>query len=168
MKLIELLKDSNSKAMCEAVVKWVGKSPARFAELIGHVMGKDRLLMQRAVYPMSFAIEKNPALIEPYYKVLLQQMQAPGLHEAVRRNILRALEYVEVPEAWQGELMDYCFRFITDPREKPAVKASSLTVLSKLAKEYPEILPEIKLIIEENWDRETAAFRARAKKAFKF
>ena len=167
MKLIELLKDSNSKAMCEAVVKWVGKSPARFKELVSHVMGKDKLLMQRAVYPMSFAIEKNPSFIEPHYKALLQQMQTPGLHEAVRRNIIRALEYVQVPEAWQGELMDCCFRFITDPKEKPAVKASCLTVLSKLAKEYPEIIPEIKLIMEENWDRETAAFRARARKSFK-
>ena len=64
MKLIELLKDSNSKAMCEAVVKWVGKSPARFKELVSHVMGKDKLLMQRAVYPMSFAIEKNPSFID--------------------------------------------------------------------------------------------------------
>lgn len=168
MSLINLLEDSNSKRMCEAVVKWVGNSPARFAELLAHVNGKDKLLMQRAAYPMSFAIEKKPGFITPHYKVLLKRMKEPNLHDAIRRNIIRALEYADVPGKWQGELMDACFQFLTDPKEKPAVKASCLTVLGKLAKQFPEILPEIKLIVDEARDHETAAFRARARKVFGF
>lgn len=166
MSLVKLLEESNSKSMCDLVVKWVGNSPARFSDLVKHVNGKDKLLMQRAAYPMSFAIEKNPAFITPHYKTLLKRMKEPGLHDAVRRNMMRALEYVEVPAKWQGEVMDACFQFLTDPKEKPAVKASCLTVLGKLAKQFPEILPEIKLIIDEAKDRETAAFRARARKEF--
>jgi hypothetical protein len=60
--------------------------------------------------------------------------------------------------------MDICFRYIAFPNEAVAVKAFSLTVLQNLSKTYPEILPEIKLLIEERWDHETAAFKSRAKK----
>ena len=34
-------------------------------------------------------------------------------------------------------------------------------------KQYPEIIPEIKTIIEERWEHETAAFRSRAKNFLK-
>ena len=152
--------------MCESVVKWIGRSPARFAQLVAYVDGDDRLLMQRAAYPLSFAIEKNPAFVTPHYHTLIRRMKEPGLHDAIRRNILRAFEYVDVPALWQGELMDACFQFISNPREKPAVKASCITVLGRLAKQHPDIVPEIKLVIEEMRDNETAAFRARARKVF--
>jgi len=36
--------------------------------------------------------------------------------------------------------------------------------LFNLSKLYPEIKPELKLIIEELWDNETAAFKSRGKK----
>lgn len=45
--------------------------------------------------------------------------------------------------------MDICFNYIASPTEAVAIKAFSLTVLSNLAAIYPEILPEIKLLIEE-------------------
>ena len=59
--------------------------------------------------------------------------------------------------------MNICFRFVESPAEAVAVKAFSLTVLHNLAKPYPEILPEIKLIIQEQLSRQTAAFKSRAK-----
>jgi hypothetical protein len=48
-----------------------------------------------------------------------------------------------------------------------AVKAFSLTILSHLAADYPDIRGELKLIIEEQWEHSTAAFRSRAKKVLK-
>jgi hypothetical protein len=63
--------------------------------------------------------------------------------------------------------MDVCFRYFSSPTEAIAIKAFSISVLQKLAKLYPEIINEIKLIIEERWDYETPAFKARAKKLLK-
>ena len=54
--------------------------------------------------------------------------------------------------------MDICFRYVASPKEAVAVKAFSLTVLGNLAKLYPEILPEIKLLIEAQLPNQTAAF----------
>jgi hypothetical protein len=63
--------------------------------------------------------------------------------------------------------MDTCFRYIASPDETVAVKAFSLTILHNLSHQYPEIKNELKLVIEERWNYETAAFRSRAKKILK-
>jgi hypothetical protein len=47
--------------------------------------------------------------------------------------------------------MDVCFRYFSSPTEAIAIKAFSIAVLQKLAKLYPEIINEIKLIIQERW-----------------
>ena len=59
--------------------------------------------------------------------------------------------------------MDICFQYLQSPKEAVAIKAFSLTVLGKLANKYPEIIPEIKLLIEEQLPQQTAAFKSRAK-----
>ena len=59
--------------------------------------------------------------------------------------------------------MDICFNYVASPKEAVAIKAFSLSVLSNLGKLNPEILPEIKLLIEEQLPAQTAAFKSRAK-----
>ena len=59
--------------------------------------------------------------------------------------------------------MDICFRYVESPNEAVAIKAFSLTVLYNLSKLYPEIIPEVKTLIEIQWPKQTAAFRVRAK-----
>ena len=59
--------------------------------------------------------------------------------------------------------MDACFRYISVPGEAIAVKAFAFRVLENLSEIYPEIVPEIKLLIEENYKRETPAFKTRAR-----
>jgi hypothetical protein len=63
--------------------------------------------------------------------------------------------------------MNTCFEYIENPKEAVAIKAFSLTILSRLAKKYPEIISEIKLLIKEQAPVQTAAFTSRAKKILK-
>jgi hypothetical protein len=80
---------------------------------------------------------------------------------------VRLLEQIDIPKKYQGQVMDLCFRFIADPAEAAAVKAFSLTTLQNISRHYPEIKQELKLIIEDRWDLESAAFRSRAKNILK-
>ena len=54
-----------------------------------------------------------------------------------------------------------------DRQGRYAVKVFSLTILAGLAADYPDIRSELKLLIEEQWDTSTPAFRSRAKAALK-
>ena len=43
----------------------------------------------------------------------------------------------------------------------------SLTVLANLSKKYPEIIPEIKVLIEEQLPHQSTGFKSRANKLLK-
>jgi len=86
---------------------------------------------------------------------------------AVIRNTLRLLQDVDIPKRYHGRVMSICFDFIQSVDTPIAVKAFSLTVLQHLAVDYPEIRGELRLIIEEQWEQATAAFRSRARRILK-
>lgn len=162
----EILKE-HSKAQCDKIVCWVGDSQQRFDELIKLFFEGEYRVVQRAAWPMSYCVAEHPQLIRKHFKRLIKNLSKPGLHNAVKRNTLRLLQEIEIPEGLHGEVMDKCFGYILSYEEPVAVKAFALTVLGNLSQDYPGIIPEIRLVIEERMPHETAAFRSRAKKIWK-
>lgn len=167
MDLLEAILEEHSKEQCNRIVRFVGADKKRFAVLMKHFLTGEYVVAQRAGWPLSCCVEKHPDLLLPYYKQILDRVDSPGIHEAVIRNVVRMLQFVEIPKKFHGRAMDLCFNFISTHDTPVAVKAFSLTVLENLAAKYQEIKPELKLVIEERWEHETAAFRSRAGKILK-
>lgn len=164
MNLREEILAKHSKEQTNKIIDWIGGSQKRFDELVHLFLTDEYRVVQRAAWPIGCIAETQPQLLKKHLPVFVALLRKPGLHNAVRRNITRLLQYIPIPEKLKGDVMDACFSFICDVQEKAAVKAFSLTILEQLAKEYPEILPEIITVIEERWNYETAAFHSRAGK----
>jgi len=162
----EILKE-HSKAQCTKIVNWVGNSQQRFDELFDLFLEEEYRVTQRAGWPMSYCVITNPSFIKNHWKKLIDNLKKTDLHDAVKRNSIRFLQDMEIPEKYQGELMDICFKYLESPTEALAVKVFSMTVLGNLAKLYPEIKTELKLLIEEQLPNQSAGFKARAKKVLK-
>ncbi len=168
MDLRHILLSEHSKATCNKIVKWIGADQQRFDELILlFIHDKDPVVTQRAGWPLSYAVAAHPQLIHKHFGKLLKNLAKKDLHTAVKRNTVRLLQDMPIPEKYQGDVMNICFGYIISPEEKPAVKAFSLSVLQNLSRIYPEIKQELKTIIEDRWDMESAAFKSRAKKILK-
>jgi hypothetical protein len=167
MDLQQTILAEHSKANCNKIVKWVGNSQKRFAELFTLFLNSEYWVNQRAAWPLSNCVIDHPALISPHLSKLVRNLHKPGLHDSIKRNTVRLLQYIDIPKRFQGEIMDICLRYISSPDEPVAVKAFSLSILQNLSQQYPEIKNEVKLIIEERWPYETAAFHSRAKKFMK-
>ena len=167
MKLRDQLLKEHSKANCNAIVQWIGDSQQRFDELFDLFLNDEYRVVQRAGWPLSYAAEAHPKFIQKHFSKLLKNLQKPNLHNSVKRNTIRLLQEIPVPERFQGQVMDICFDYISSPAEAIAVKAFALTVLYNLSKQYPEIKPELRTIIENRWEYESAAFKSRAKKILK-
>jgi hypothetical protein len=112
-------------------------------------------------------VERNPELIKPWFGKIVPLLEKRVIHNAVHRNIMRLLQHVAIPEKYHGQAMNACFALISSPETEVAIKAFALTVLDNLCKQYPDIKSELKLVIEERWDYETAAFQSRARKILK-
>lgn len=156
-----------SKAIILEVAKYACSSSKRFKELMQCFLSNDYRLAQRAAWCVGWAAKMKPAMIAPHIKTLVMQLEKTDVHVAVIRNSVRVLEAIDIPEALHGDVMNACFRFIETPATPAAIKAFSLTTLYNLSKFYPEIKQELKLLIEDKMDNETAAFKSRGKKILK-
>jgi hypothetical protein len=163
MELREEILKEHSKAQCTKIVQWVGSSQKRFNELFALFLNDEYRVTQRAAWPVSYCVADYPVFIRTNFGKLLKNLQKPNLHDSIKRNSIRLLQHVAIPEQHQGEVMNICFGYLENPAEAVAIKAFSLTVLGNLAKLYPEIIPEVKLLVEEQLPHQTAAFKSRAK-----
>jgi hypothetical protein len=162
MDLRSTILAEHSKAQCDKIVEWVGSSQQRFNQLFQLFLQDEYRVTQRASWPVSHCVEANPTLMKSNFGKLVKNLQKPNLHNAIKRNTVRLLQYVDIPKKYQGEVMNCCFEFVANPREAVAIKAFSLTVLGNLAKQYPEIIPEIKLLITAHFPHQTHGFKSRA------
>ncbi len=167
MNIEQELLAEHSKQQAVKIAAYACASKRNFKELMKCFVSPEYRVAQRAAMSVSAAVRKAPAMIQPYLKDLVAQLQRKDVHNAVIRNSIRILEDIEIPEEMDGEMMNVCFQFIETPTTPIAIKAVSLTILHNLSKKYPEILPELKLIIQEKWDTETAAFKSRGRKILK-
>jgi hypothetical protein len=164
MDILQSLTREHSKKQTDRIVSFIGADKGRFAVLIKLFFAGEYRITQRAAWPLSYCVGAHPELIDPYFKRLLDNLERSDIPVAVIRNTVRLLQDVSIPKKHQGRVMKICFEFIQSPETPIAVKAFSLTILSHLAADYPDIRGELKLIIEEQWEHSTAAFRSRAKK----
>ncbi len=166
MNLREEILKEHSKAQCTKIVNWIGDKQPRFDDLFYLFINDEYRVVQRAAWPVSYAVINHPFLIKKHFATIFKKLQNAHVHTAVKRNTIRFLQEIDIPEKYEGVLMDLCFGYVASPTEAVAVKAFSLTVLKKLSKKYPEILPEIKLIIEEQLPHQTPAIKVRARDFF--
>ncbi len=167
MNLRNAILAEHSKAQANKIINWIGNNQERFDQLFTLFINDEYRVVQRAAWPLSYAVIKHPELIRKHFSQLLKNLEKPGIHDAVKRNTVRLLQHIDIPKRYHGKLMDTCFQYIASPAEKAAIKAFSLTILENLSAIYPEIKAELKTIIEDRWEHETAAFRARARNILK-
>ena len=118
---------------------------------------------QRAAWPMSVCVEKHPELISPYLNKLVDQLADSDVHDAVKRNTVRLLQYIEIPKKLQGKIYSICVDLIDDTSEPVAVRAFALTVAIKIAGKEPALLDELRLIAKAHLPHTSIAFHKRAR-----
>lgn len=163
MDLKAQLLAAHNRQNADLIADWVGTNQERFDGLLNILLSKDLKLAQRASWPLSISGMKHPFLIQNHLGKILINIKRKDIHNGVRRNTLNLFVYGEIPEKQESEMMNLCFDFVADPLESAAVKSSSLGILGKLAKKYPEILPELKIIIEDQLPFGANSFKIKAR-----
>lgn len=149
------------------IVIYVGSNPKRFAELVEIFLNGPYRVTQRAAWPLSNCVDLHPVLVKPHLKKLISFLGKAGEHDAVKRNILRFLQFIPIPKPLQGKTVDLCFQFFGSPKEPVAIRVFAMTVLANLAKENPDLKNEIIPMIEDQMPYGSAGFVSRGKKVLK-
>lgn len=163
MDLKTQIAKAHSKENAQATAKYVGKNTQRFNELMLLFFHDEYRVSQRAAHAVSHCVDQHPILLKPYINQMVENLKADP-KVAIRRNTVRLLQKQEIPEESQGLLLDKCLEYLTSAKETTAVKAFSMTIAHNLTKMYPELKPELKIVIEDLIQHATPGVINRGKK----
>lgn len=164
MNIREALESEHSRANIVKVVEYIGGDAGRFKKLVAIFLAGEHRTTQRAAWPLSVCAEKYPALMRPYLNMFLDLLPRKDLHNAVKRNITRLLQFVEIPKRLQGKAYSHCLDLIADQNEPIAVKAFSITVAEKIARSEPSLMDELRLVATEMIKDASPAIRVRLRR----
>lgn len=167
MDLTRELLRAHTKNQATKISDYVSDSPARFKALVDIFLKGPYRITQRASWPLNLCIERHPALVKPHLKRILKLLQEPGIHDAVKRNTMRFLQFCTIPRALHGNVADLCFQYLESKKEAVAVKVFAMTVLSSLIENEPDLKKELRIILEDQLPYASAGFTVRAHRVLK-
>lgn len=161
---LQLLPDSSKNSIIQAA-KYVINEPEIIESLIEFSFRQIPKLSARAARVVNECAVHNPQMILPYIQVIIDGLEATN-DDSIRFNILHLLTIIPLPEdeIIMGRIAEICFDSLEMPTKKIAVKVYALEILKSIAFHYPEIVQEIKLIIQKQYDYVSIAFQSRANK----
>jgi hypothetical protein len=163
MDIRQALMPEHSKRQTMAIVEFIGDDAQRFSELMKIFFAGEYRLTQRAAWPISYCAERHPELVRPYLPKLLDCLGRDDVHDAVKRNVVRLLQYVEIPRRLMGRVYAHCLDLIDDAYEPVAVRALALTVAARIAKSEPYLMNELRLVARKHLPHTTVAFQKTGK-----
>ena len=166
LNFAEIFAGGQSRLSTEVIAGFVGDDPRRFAELFKFFETGDPRQQQCSAWPMSVIAEEHPELVEPYLPKLLEYLPRNDVHDAVRRSIVRLLQFVTIPRRLKGKVYSYCLDLLDDPGQPVAVRCFALSAAVRAADNEPGLMNEIELVVHRHIDNSTAGFRARVRRVF--
>lgn len=161
----QLLKE-HSKQNANYIAEYIGNNTSLFDELFQLFVGNEYRMAQRSAYVLGIVTDNYPALIKPYVNVLIENLDNDVI-EAVKRNTVRTLQSVRIPETQEGRLTEKCFEYLTSNKESIAVKVFSMSILGNMTMKYPDLKNELKLVIEDLMENGTPGIISRGGKVLK-
>jgi len=167
MNLITILQKERSKKTNIEVAHYIGNSKERFAELIQIIIGKDLEMANRAAWVIPSITYKNiDQLIQPFLKTMIELLNQP-VHDAIKRNVVRILQFTTIPKKLQGITLEYCFQILNNPKEAVAIRVFAMTVLYNLTLQEPDLAHELYDSIELHMEGALPGYKNRGGKILK-
>lgn len=158
----ELLKE-HSRKQTECIAVWIGQDPGRFGQLMSLFLNDTYRVVQRASAVVSMVGCAYPALLHVYLPAMVDRLSEEGTPVALKRNVVKLLQYAALPEELHAAVINVCFDFLNDPEEAVAVRCHAMSVLGHMAVRYPELKQELAVVIKEHLAYGSAGFKARAR-----
>ncbi len=163
----DILIKEHSKRATNLVVEMVNNNPKQFDELLLMLFGKDKLLAQRASWPLGYIIEQHPEIAESYWNALLNKL-AESPHVAYTRAVYRGLSTVKnLPNEIHGKVVDLCLNSIVSINQPTSVRVYAMYAMLNMVNVYPDLKEELWLSVEPLLHHELPSIKAGAKKVIK-
>lgn len=111
-------------------------------ELLDIMQSQEKVLAQRASTALNYHFELHPSLIVQYLEGLLKANEN-AVHSSIHRNVMRLLQFIEIPSNYAYEVLDLAYGYLLSPQIPVAVRVFSLQVIYNISKSSEELLNEL-------------------------
>lgn len=159
----QLLKE-HSKENKDLIHNYLLEHPKQVEELMEVFFEGETMMVQRAAWVVGSLGSEKPELIKPYFPKMITLLKEATTQDAVKRNVLRVLQFQEIEKSFWGELYDSCIRILMSSLEPVAVKVFAMTTAYNIVKELPELKGELLVAIEDVVAEGTPGEKSRGQK----
>ena len=169
MNIREKLAEEHSLRISQDIQQYVKSDQKRFSDLIDILLGNEIKLAQRAALAVNWCFDFDKTTFEAQVNRIIEAyLRRKDLHVAVRRCIIRNLQFIEVPDKYQAHIYDRCLMILHQENETIAIKAFSMLVAFNICKTLPELKLELEEAIRLNLELSTSpGIQSRGKKILK-
>ena len=151
-------------------VKQIAKSAVENPQIVGTLLeflsDKDIQVVKNAAWILGSEGVLNDSMVREHIGILIHHLEHPA-HPAVQRNIVRALQKSEIPEAHQGTIFGLCYDFIINPQIPVAIRAFSMTICANISRHYRELQTELQTTLDDLYEHGSAGIKSRIKHTLK-
>ncbi|HMQ80373.1 MAG TPA: hypothetical protein PKE39_06285 [Ignavibacteria bacterium] len=162
----EVLKEHSKKQVLK-IAAWIGNDEDRFRHFLFIFLNDEYRVVQRISWVLSVVAEENPKLVEKNIGRIVKKLDEKDIHVAVKRNVIRVLQFLNIPVKHRAKVFDHCMNYIADPNETVAVRCFAMTVSARICEQYPELAGELEQTITLLIKDSTPGLKARAKMVLK-
>jgi len=127
--------------------KSIAQSPRDIAILFKLNQHPKHLIAWRSAYLLDLAHDVNQNILDNYLEEIMEMI--PQLTNAsIKRHYLRILSQHDLSELADGHLLDCCIKWLQNEETPIAVKGHCMQILHDLTIPYPELIPELKAVLE--------------------
>ncbi len=159
----QILIKEHSKAAMFQIEQAILDNPVKINDLINCFFDKDHRLCQRAAGSLYEIGRNHPKWLVPFFPAMIKSLNYP-VHDALKRNTLRILEVLPIPDEYTGGVYDLCIHFFSTPNQAVAIRAYSISVSGNIAMKHPDLIPEYLQHLEIIEYDESYAIQSRIKK----
>lgn len=138
-----------SLAKVKKVMAQIERQPTLVAEARKLLFDKDPQRSMRGAWLLLHISFEHPKLITPHLQQLIDFLYRENNHTGAIRNIVRIFQEIDLPEIYCGPIFDLCISYIKNSTLPHAVRAFSINTIGNICKKYPELKPEVILILNE-------------------
>lgn len=133
-------------------------------ELFSCVFSPIDHLNRRATWVLQHCHDIDNSMISGKETALLKMLFNETYSDGTMRSVLKIFETHHIPEEISSSVLDICYSFLKNPSKAIAVRVFSMTIIFNISKLYPDLLQELKVVINELLLQEDApAIKARGR-----
>lgn len=129
------------------IVNSVSVYPDDFDIVYTLIKDSEKKIAWRAAWACQKVFDKYPHFLEGKQEELMGIVMKNN-HSGTRRILLSILLELPVPEPLPVDFLEFCFNNMLDPNQAIATQAFCIKLAYKLCLLEPELLPELKLYLE--------------------